>query len=133
MAIQNPYTAYQQNSINTATPGELTLMLYNGCLKFIKLANQAIHLGDMESKNVNLIKAQNIIQELNITLNRDIELSGSMEAMYEYIHRKLVEANIQSDKDILAEIEGYITDFRDAWKQAIQIERKDRHGSGGIV
>ncbi|MCY8517084.1 flagellar export chaperone FliS [Bacillus atrophaeus] len=133
MAIQNPYTAYQQNSINTATPGELTLMLYNGCLKFIKLAHQAIHLGDMESKNVNLIKAQNIIQELNITLNRDIELSGSMGAMYEYIHRKLVEANIQSDKDILAEIEGYITDFRDAWKQAIQIERKDRHGSGGIV
>ncbi|MCG8398446.1 flagellar export chaperone FliS [Bacillus atrophaeus] len=133
MAIQNPYTAYQQNSINTATPGELTLMLYNGCLKFIKLANHAIHLGDMESKNVNLIKAQNIIQELNITLNRDIELSGSMGAMYEYIHRKLVEANIQSDKDILAEIEGYITDFRDAWKQAIQIERKDRHGSGGIV
>lgn len=38
MAIQNPYTAYQQNSVNTATPGELTLMLYNGCLKFIRLA-----------------------------------------------------------------------------------------------
>lgn len=133
MAIQNPYAAYQQSSVNTAAPGELTLMLYNGCLKFIKLACQAIENNDIERKNENLIKAQNIIQELNGTLNRNIELSGSMGAMYDYIYRRLVEANIKSDKSILEEVEGYVTDFRDAWKQAIQIERKDRHGSGGIA
>ncbi|BDG81741.1 MULTISPECIES: flagellar export chaperone FliS [Bacillus] len=133
MAIQNPYAAYQQNSVNTATPGELTLMLYNGCLKFIKLASQAIENNDMERKNENLIKAQNIIQELNGTLNRNIELSGSMGAMYDYMYRRLVEANIKNDTSMLAEVEDYITDFRDAWKQAIQSERKDRHGSGGIA
>ncbi|KUP35358.1 flagellar export chaperone FliS [Bacillus halotolerans] len=133
MAIQNPYAAYQQNSVNTATPGELTLMLYNGCLKFIKLASQAIENNDMERKNENLIKAQNIIQELNGTLNRNIELSGSMGAMYDYMYRRLVEANIKSDTSMLAEVEGYVTDFRDAWKQAMQSERKDRHGSGGIA
>ncbi|UQZ47530.1 flagellar export chaperone FliS [Bacillus sp. PK3-037] len=133
MAIQNPYAAYQQNSVNTATPGELTLMLYNGCLKFIKLASQAIDNNDMERKNENLIKAQNIIQELNGTLNRNIELSGSMGAMYDYMYRRLVEANIKSDTSMLAEVEGYVTDFRDAWKQAMQSERKDRHGSGGIA
>ncbi|MDQ7725579.1 flagellar export chaperone FliS [Bacillus halotolerans] len=133
MAIQNPYAAYQQNSVNTATPGELTLMLYNGCLKFIKLASQAIENNDMERKNENLIKAQNIIQELNGTLNRNIELSGSMGAMYDYMYRRLVEANIKNDTSMLAEVEDYITDFRDAWKQAMQSERKDRHGSGGIA
>ncbi|KUP36197.1 MULTISPECIES: flagellar export chaperone FliS [Bacillus] len=133
MAIQNPYAAYQQNSVNTATPGELTLMLYNGCLKFIKLASQAIENNDMERKNENLIKAQNIIQELNGTLNRNIELSGSMGAMYDYMYRRLVEANMKNDKSILEEVEGYVTDFRDAWKQAMQSERKDRHGSGGIA
>ncbi|MBL6008049.1 flagellar protein FliS [Bacillus halotolerans] len=133
MAIQNPYAAYQQNSVNTATPGELTLMLYNGCLKFIKLASQAIENSDIERKNENLIKAQNIIQELNGTLNRNIELSGSMGAMYDYMYRRLVEANMKNDKSILEEIEGYVTDFRDAWKQAMQSERKDRHGSGGIA
>ncbi|UTL72215.1 flagellar export chaperone FliS [Bacillus halotolerans] len=133
MAIQNPYAAYQQNSVNTATPGEPTLMLYNGCLKFIKLASQAIENNDMERKNENLIKAQNIIQELNGTLNRNIEPSGSMGAMYDYMYRRLVEANIKNDTSMLAEVEDYITDFRDAWKQAIQSERKDRHGSGGIA
>ncbi|MCY8073024.1 flagellar export chaperone FliS [Bacillus inaquosorum] len=133
MAIQNPYTAYQQNSVNTATPGELTLMLYNGCLKFIRLASQAIENDDMERKNENLIKAQNIIQELNFTLNRNIELSGSMGAMYDYMYRRLVQANIKNDMSMLAEVEGYVTDFRDAWKQAMQSERKDRHGSGGIA
>ncbi|AKL86520.1 flagella export chaperone FliS [Bacillus atrophaeus] len=131
MAIQNPYAAYQQNSVNTATPGELTLMLYNGCLKFIKLACQAIDHDDMERKNENLIKAQNIIQELNLTLNRNVELSDSMSAMYDYIYRRLIDANIKNDKSVLTEVEGYVTDFRDAWKQALQMERKDRHGSGG--
>ncbi|KAF1677452.1 flagellar export chaperone FliS [Bacillus mexicanus] len=133
MAIQNPYAAYQQNSVNTATPGELTLMLYNGCLKFIRLASQAIENDDMERKNENLIKAQNIIQELNFTLNRNIELSASMGSMYDYMYRRLVQANIKNDTSMLAEVEGYVTDLRDAWKQAIQSERKDRHGSGGMA
>lgn len=71
MAITNPYQSYQQNSVNTASPGELTLMLYNGCLKFINLAKKAIEDKKMEEKNVNLIKAQKIIQELMVTLNMD--------------------------------------------------------------
>lgn len=87
----------------------------------------------MERKNENLIKAQNIIQELNFTLNRNIELSASMGAMYDYMYRRLVQANIKNDTSMLAEVEGYVTDFHDAWKQAIQSERKDRHGSGGIA
>ncbi|KKB75079.1 MULTISPECIES: flagellar export chaperone FliS [Bacillus] len=133
MALNNPYAAYQQNSINMKSPGELTLMLYDGCLKFMKLAKQAIEQGDMEMKNTNLVKAQNIIQELNVTLNREVELAGSMGAMYEYIYRRLIEANINNDKDIVTEVEGYVKDFRDAWKQAIQIERQGRFGTGGHV
>ncbi|MDA1476546.1 flagellar export chaperone FliS [Bacillus changyiensis] len=131
MALNNPYVAYQQNSITMASPGELTLMLYDGCLKFMKLAKQAIEQKDIEKKNTNLIKAQNIIQELNLTLNKKVEMAGSMGAMYDYIHRRLIEANIKNDKDILTEVEGYVKDLRDAWKQALQIERQGRFGSGG--
>ncbi|MFN2744440.1 MULTISPECIES: flagellar export chaperone FliS [Bacillus] len=131
MAINNPYAAYQQNSVNTASPGELTLMLYNGCLKFIKKAQQGIEQGDMEMKNENLVKAQNIIRELNITLDRSIEIGESMAAMYEYIYRRLVDANIHNDLDILREAEGYVIEFRDTWKEVMQIERQGRHGSGG--
>lgn len=132
MAMKNPYAAYQQNSVNTAAPGELTLMLYNGCLKFIKLAEQALKDGAMDQKNENLVKAQNIIQELQVTLNRDIAISEQLSLLYDYIYRRLVEANVKNDLSILQEAEGYIIEFRDTWKQAIQIDRQERQKEGGL-
>ena len=120
----NPYQTYQQNSVNTATPGELTLMLYNGCLKFIKQGKQGILDKKLEEKNTNIIKAQNIIRELMITLNTDFEVAKPMMQMYDYILNRLVEANIQNSVDILDEVEGYVVDFRDTWKQIIQLQRQ---------
>ena len=64
MAINNPYKAYQQNSVTQSTPGELTLMLYNGCLKFLNQAKKGIETKDIELKNTNIQKAQNILREL---------------------------------------------------------------------
>lgn len=131
MAMNNPYAAYQQNSVSTASPGELTLMLYNGCLKFIKQASQAIDSSNIEEKNTNLIKAQKIISELMVTLNMDQEISKNMMVMYEYIYHRLIEANTKSDKEILKEVEGYVTEFRDTWKQVVQFSRQQQHGQGG--
>jgi flagellar protein FliS len=133
MALNNPYQAYQQNSVSTASPGELTLMLYNGCLKFIKQARQAIQQKNTQEKNLNLQKAQRIIQELMITLNPEAAVSESMMSMYEYMHHRLVEANISNDLAILAEVEEYVTEFRDTWKQVIQSARKQQFGQGGQV
>ncbi|WP_411333941.1 flagellar export chaperone FliS [Metabacillus indicus] len=133
MALTNPYQAYQQNSVSTASPGELTLMLYNGCLKFIKQARAAMEQKQVQEKNINLQKAQRIIQELMITLNPEAEVSGSMIQMYEYINRRLVEANISNDPEILSEAEGYVTEFRDAWKQVIQSARRQQFGQGGPI
>lgn len=133
MALNNPYQAYQQNSVSTVSPGELTLMLYNGCLKFIKQARQAIQLKNTQEKNLNLQKAQRIIQELMITLNPKAAVSESMMSMYEYMNRRLVEANISNDLAILAEVEEYVTEFRDSWKQVIQSARKQQFGQGGQV
>lgn len=133
MALNNPYQAYQQNSVSTASPGELTLMLYNGCLKFIKQARQAIQQKNTQEKNLNLQKAQRIIQELMITLNPEAAVSESMMSMYDYINRRLVEANISNDLAILTEVEEYVTEFRDTWKQVIQSTRKQQFGQGGQV
>ncbi|USK33593.1 flagellar export chaperone FliS [Bacillus sp. F19] len=133
MALNNPYQAYQQNSVSTVSPGELTLMLYNGCLKFIKQARQAIQLKNTQEKNLNLQKAQRIIQELMITLNPKAAVSESMMSMYKYMNRRLVEANISNDLAILAEVEEYVTEFRDSWKQVIQSARKQQFGQGGQV
>lgn len=131
MAVNNPYQSYQQNSVNTAAPGELTLMLYNGCLKFINLAKQGIETKDIPLKNTNIQKAQLIVQELMVTLNMDIELSTNMLSLYDYIKRRLIEANIKNDIKALEEVEELVTDFRDTWKQVIQLNRQKQYSQGG--
>lgn len=133
MAMNNPYQSYQTNAVQTASPGELTLMLYNGCLKFIAQAKKAIEDKDVEARNTNLLKAQKIIQELMITLNMEYEVAKSMMTMYDYIYGRLVEANIKSDISILEEVEGYVKDFRDTWKQVIQMNRQRQYAQGGHV
>ena len=133
MSINNAYQSYQQNSVNTASPGELTLMLYNGCLKFIHIAKKAIDEKNIEVKNNNLIKAQNIIHELMVTLKEDYEVSKKIMPLYDYLYRRLVEANMKSDKAILEEVEEFVTEFRDTWKQVIQINRQKQYNQGGKV
>ncbi|ACA38782.1 flagellar export chaperone FliS [Lysinibacillus sp. fkY74-1] len=122
--------AYKQNSVTTASPGELTLMLYNGCLKFLNKAKQAIQEKNIQEKNTNLIKAQAIISELMATLNMDIEISKQMLPLYEYMNHRLVEANIQNDVAIIEEVEGLVTEFRDTWKEVIRINRQQQFGQG---
>ncbi|MBB6177635.1 flagellar protein FliS [Anoxybacillus tengchongensis] len=129
----NPYQSYQTNAVQTASPGELTLMLYNGCLKFIAQAKKAIEDKDIEARNTNLLKAQKIIQELMVTLNMEYEVAKSMMTMYDYMYRRLVEANIKSDITILEEVEGYVKEFRDTWKQVIQMNRQRQYAQGGHV
>jgi flagellar secretion chaperone FliS len=132
MAINNPYTAYQNNSVNTASPGELTLMLYNGSLKFIHIAKKAIEDKNIELKNNNIQKAQAIVSELMVTLNTDLEISQNMMSLYDYINRRLTEANVKNDAVVLEEVEGMIIEFRDTWKQVIQLNRQKQHaGQGG--
>lgn len=131
MAMNNPYQSYKKNSVNTASPGELSLMLYNGCLKFITLAKKAIQDKNVEAKNTNLIKAQNIIHEFMVTLNMNVNVSKDLIVMYDYLHRQLVEANIKSDLAILEEVEGFVTDLRDTWKEAIQLNRQQQFSQSG--
>lgn len=126
MATKNPYQAYQDNSVNTASPGELTLMLYNGCIKFIKLAIKGIEDENIELKNINIQKAQKIIQELMVTLDPNVEISKQMLPLYDYMNRRLIDANIKNDPSILNEVEGLVTEFRDTWKQVIQLNRKQQ-------
>jgi flagellar secretion chaperone FliS len=131
--MQKKYQAYQQNSVLTASPGELTLMLYNGCLKFINLAQKAILDKNIEVKHNNITKAQNIISELILTLNYDYGISNEMKRLYDYILRRLVEANIKNDFQILKEVEEMVTEFRDLWKEVLVINRKNQYNSNGFI
>lgn len=127
----NPYKAYEQNSVMTATPGELTLMLYNGCIRFIHQGKQAIKENNIEEKNTNLQKAQRIISELMITLNRDVPIAQEMLVLYDYMNQRLIEANVKSEVEILDEVEELVTGFRDTWKEVIQINRQQTYRKVG--
>ena len=120
---------YKQNSVTTASPGELTLMLYNGCLKFCIRLNKRSKIRIFKKK-YKYSKAQAIISELMVTLNRDLEVSKNMFALYEYMNHRLVEANIQNDLAIIEEVEGLVTEFRDTWKEVIRINRQQQFGQG---
>lgn len=123
MATINPYQTYQQNSAMTASPQELTLMLYNGSLKFMKLAKRAMADKKFEEKNTNIIKVQNIVQELRVTLDLKIEMSAGLAQMYEYMYTRLLDANTKNDLTALEEVEALMTDMRNTWKEAMAIAK----------
>jgi len=125
------YQAYQNNSVETASPGELTLMLYNGCLKFIKLAKRGMEESNYELKNTNIQKAQKIIQELMVTMNPEYSITEEIMPLYDYINRRLMEANLQNDLAILDEASELVTEFRDTWKEVVKQSRQQKFGAGG--
>lgn len=122
--MANPYDKYKNNSVFTATKEELTLMLYDGALKFCNQAIVAVEAKDYEKANDLIIKVENIIREFQLTLNRDYEISDSLAPMYEYMHRRLIEGNIKKDNAILEEIRDLIREFRDTWKEAMKLSRQ---------
>jgi flagellar protein FliS len=123
MLTNNGYDQYKSNSINTATPEELTLMLYNGLVKFLMQAQAAIDVQNIEKANNGIVKAQAIIVEFITTLDMNFEVSQNLELLYDYMYRQLVQANLKKDKDILDEVLGMAKELRDTWTQAIKITK----------
>lgn len=126
MTSNNAYAKYKEQSVTTATPEELTLMLYNGCIKFINLAEIFIDEKNMEKANINIQKSQDIIQELNLTLNMDYEISKNLRQLYTFVNERLIDANIGKDKIALADAKEIVTELRDTWKEAMALSRKGK-------
>ena len=122
--VANPYAAYQNNAVTTANPQELTLMLYDGALKFMRLAKLAIDQGNPDLKNINIQKTQAIFQELRLTLNKDIAISANLDSLYDYMWRRLVDANVKNDTTILDEVLDFTTELRDTWKEAMKLAKQ---------
>src|SRR5690625_3023119 len=128
--VQQQYQAYKNNSVNTASPGELTLMLYNGCLKFIKFGIKGIEDQNIEFKNTNIQKAQNIINELIVTLDQEAPITKEIMPLYDYINRLLIDANIKNDINLLLEAYDLVEEFRDTWKEVIKQTRTRKYEQG---
>lgn len=121
--MANPYKQYQQNVVNTSTPQELTLMLYNGLIKFLKLSAQSIEEKNTEKSNYNIGRAQDILEEFMSTLNMDYDISNNLYSLYDFMYWRLVDANIKKDKTMVEDVIGFAEELRDTWVQAMKLAK----------
>jgi len=121
----NPWKSYQQVATQTAPPGQLVLMLYEGAIRFLERALAGFSLEDPAEFNQtisnNILRAQDIIFELNVTLNikEGGELAETLRQLYDYMSRKLMEANLQKNQEPLKDVINRMTVLRDAWAQML--------------
>ena len=128
----NAAEAYRRNQVLNAPPEQLTLMLYNGCLKFIDEGVTAMTEKNFENANISLQKAQRIISEFRLTLNMDYEISHQLMPLYDYVYERLINGNVQSDIKQLEEARDIIKELRDAWVGAMKKARQEKGlGKGG--
>ena len=125
MAYNTAAKAYGNNRIETATPAELTLMLYEGAVKkpiMTSLCNIAIvglEKNDYEKVNTNIQKCRNIIVELTSTLNMKYPVAEDFKRMYDYIFALLTEANMKKDMELLERALEELRGMRDVWKEVM--------------
>ena len=124
MALPNKYEQYSNNKIMTASPAELTLMLYEGDVKFCNIAIMGIEQKDVEKAHNNIVKTERIIQYLRETLNMKYVVAQDFENIYVYLEQRLVEANIKKNKDILEEVCEHLRSVRDTWKEVMRLNRE---------
>ena len=124
MALPNRYEQYSSNKVMTASPAELTLMLYEGAIKFCNIAIMGLEQSDIEKAHNNMIKTEKIIRYLRETLDMKNPVAQEFENIYVYLDRRLVEANMKKDKEILDEICEHLRSVRDTWKEVMRINRE---------
>lgn len=120
----NPYAQYNQNKILTASPAELTLMLYEGAIKFCNIAIMGVEQNDIMKAHNNIMKVQKIIEEFQITLNFKYEIANDFNNVYNYLIKRLREANMTKDKEILEEVNEHLHTMRDTWKEVMRLNHK---------
>ena len=121
MAGQNPYAKYNDSKGLTATPAELTLMLYEGAIKFCNIAIMGIEQGDIQKAHANIMKVQRIIDEFRATLDMKYPVAKDFDRVYIYLQRRLIDANLTKDKEIVEEIATHLRSMRDTWKEVMRI------------
>lgn len=124
MALPNAYSQYNNNKILTASPSELTLMLYEGAIKFCNVGVTAIENNDISKAHTNIVKAQKIIDYLRQTLDMNYGVAQDFDNIYSYLAKRLVEANMKKDKQILEEVNTHLRSVRDTWKEVMRINRE---------
>lgn len=123
MLANQGYAAYANSKVMTASPAELTLMLYEGAIKFCNIAISAIEEGSIEKAHINIIKTQHIIEEFQATLDHKYPVAQDFDKVYDYLLWRLREANLHKDVEILEEVLKHLRTMRDTWKEVMHLSK----------
>lgn len=126
MLANKGYAAYANNKVTTASPAELTLMLYDGAIKFCNIAIEAIEEKNIPKAHNNIMKVENIIQEFQVTLDRKYSVAEDFDNVYSYLMGRLIEANLKKDVEILQEVLGHLRTMRDTWKEVMRLANMEK-------
>lgn len=121
--VNNPYAQYQNSKILTASPAELTLMLYDGAIKFGNIAIMAMKENDIQKAHNNIIKVQRIIEEFRQTLDMKYPVAQDFENIYVYIFQLTLQANLKKDPDIMEEAVGHLRTLRETWVEVMKANK----------
>ncbi len=124
MAIPNAYAQYNNSKILTASPAELTLMLYDGAIKFGNIAIAALEQKDIEKSHTYIVKCQKIVSYFRQTLDMKYEVAQDFERVYVYLEQRLLEANLKKDKEIVEEVTEHLRSMRDTWKEVMRLSKE---------
>jgi flagellar protein FliS len=119
------YQQYQRTQTQTASPGELIVMMYGGAIKFLTVARQKIESGDVEGSHRSLLRAQEIVLELMVSVDTAVgPVAKNLFDLYEFMHRHLVEANVKKDPAMVGDVVSLLRELLQAWEQAIAAEKQ---------
>lgn len=127
MLANQGYAAYANNKIMTASPADLTLMLYEGAIKFCNLAIIAVQEKEVEKAHNNIMKVERIIEEFQVTLDHKYPVAEDFDNVYSYLITRLKEANLKKDQEILEEVLGHLRTMRDTWKEVMRLSKSEKN------
>ncbi len=119
------YQQYERSKILTASPAELTLMLYEGAIKYANIAIMAIEKGEVEKAHNSIRKVERIIEEFQATLDHKYPVAKDFDEVYKYLQQRLLEANIKKDKEIMEEVLRHLRTMRDTWKEVMRLSKNN--------
>ncbi len=128
MNLRNGYVQYREQSVLTASQGDLVLMLYDGCLRQLRLARHALTPQGKDQPSVEdasqaLMKAQDIVGELIQGLDFQYDVARHLFRVYEYVNYQLIQANVRKDTKLIENLEDIMTELRATWEQVLKISR----------
>jgi len=132
VAETDAYSQYRETQIMTASQGKLVVLLYEGAIRFMDAATAGLESKKYDAVNNNLLRAQDILTELALSINFDVgEIATKMYNLYMYFNRRLVEANIRKDREPILEVRGMLVSLLEAWRQVAD-KMPSRPQPGGL-